>query len=145
MHSRGFALIMVHYSVICKGPSQKFAEARWNEQNSLGRVGFSKKSHFRLQMVFCIHIGLRVEAWRANFYSFRGEGVQVKLILFVSLGFCELLRWTLSYKVPPFGKLLYLWQDLHCTLEARKSSNSLLPVSQSKLFLKTVFKNRFSV
>ena len=24
--------------------------------------GFSKKSHFRLQMVFCIHIGLRVEA-----------------------------------------------------------------------------------
>ena len=34
------------------------------------------KSHFRLklQMVFCIHIGLRVEAWSANFCSFRGEG-----------------------------------------------------------------------
>ena len=26
-----------------------------------------------------------------------GGGVQIKLILFVSLGFCELLRWTLAY------------------------------------------------
>ena len=61
-------------------------------------VGFLKKSHFGLQRVFCIHIGLSVEALSANFCSgFSGrEGFQVKQILFVSLGFCKLLRWPLT-------------------------------------------------
>ena len=35
---------------------------------------FLKKSHFRLQTVFCIHIRLRVEALNAKFCSFRGGG-----------------------------------------------------------------------
>ena len=87
------------HNKVTKGPSQKFAEAQWNEQNSFGRVGFLKKSHFRLQIVFCINIGLRVEAWSANFLFISGvgwEGFQLKLILFVSLGFCELSRWPLT-------------------------------------------------
>ena len=48
-------------------------------------------------MVFCIHIGLGVEAWSANFLfvSGGGRGLQLKLILFISLAFCELLRWPL--------------------------------------------------
>ena len=39
----------------------------------LGGDGDFKKSHFGLQMVFCIHFCLRVEAWSANFCSFRQE------------------------------------------------------------------------
>ena len=59
---------------ISKGPSQKFAEAQWNEQNSFGRVRFSKRIALWASMVFCIHIRLRVEVWRANFCLFWGEG-----------------------------------------------------------------------
>ena len=36
--------------------------------------GFSQKSHSRLQTIFCIHTGQRVEAWRVNFCSFDREG-----------------------------------------------------------------------
>ena len=67
------------YARLCLGPWQKFSEARWNKlkwQNSFGRVGTfeKKKTHLKLQMVFCIHFGFRVGAWSANFCSFRGEG-----------------------------------------------------------------------
>ena len=48
-------------------------------------------------MVFCVHFGPRVENLKCEllFVSAGGRGFQVKLILFVSLGFCELLRWPL--------------------------------------------------
>ena len=92
--------------------------------------GFSNKSHFRFQMVFCVHIGMRVEAWRAKYFFFGGgggrgggggEGFQVKLILFVSLGFCELLRWPLtssrSFVVSSHS------QAAHCANTIRRSAH----------------------
>ena len=77
-----------------RGPSQKSA-AQWNEQNSFGRVGVFEKNR-TLGFKWCFVYKL-VFAWSANFVRFEGkEGFQVKLILFVSLGFCELLRWPLT-------------------------------------------------
>ena len=77
-------------------------------------------------MVFCIHIGLRVEAWSANFCSFfffggGGFNFQVKLIFPVSLGFFELLWWhlrrwfcgTIRYIKRPWSALQH-----HCTSNA---------------------------
>ena len=69
----------------------------------LGGLGFSKKSHFGLQMVFCIHIGLRVEAWSANLCLFRGrEGVSSETNF---VRFTGLLR---TFAVAP--KRLKFWQ-----------------------------------
>ena len=77
-----------------KGLSQKFAEAQWNGQNSFGRVGdFEKIALWASNGVLYI---LWSESWSLKcellFVSGGGRGFHVKLILFVSLGFCELLR-----------------------------------------------------
>ena len=83
-----------------KGPSQKFAEAQWNEQNSFGRVGVFGK------IALCASNGVLYTHWSESwslkcellFVSRGGRVFQVKLILFVSLGFCELLRWPLNWQ-----------------------------------------------
>ena len=125
-----------------KGPSHKFAEAQWSERNSFGRVGFSKKSHFRLQMVFCIHIGLRVE--ELLFVSGEGRGFSVTILYsFRCMGFCELLRWLLKCagaweNWPNVNTGLLQWKIvILCTC----NGVSLYPaVSQS---IKAIFRNSF--
>ena len=82
-----------------KGPSQKFTEVQWNEQRSFGSVGVFEKNHtlgfkwcFAYTFVWELKPGVR------TFVRFRGGGgggVQVKLILFILLGFYKLLRWPL--------------------------------------------------
>ena len=80
--------------------SQKLTEAQWNEQNLCGRVGRGrarKNCTLGLKKWCFVYSVVWIEAWSANFCSFWGEkGFQVKLFLFVSLGFCKLLRWSLT-------------------------------------------------
>ena len=96
-------------SATCTHTNQTLRGHRQNspktsETNKIRRGGGLQRSHSRLQTVDCIYAGLRVEAWSANFCSFRWEGerLRVKLILFVLLGFSELFAMAPN----PFSKLL---------------------------------------
>ena len=77
------------------GGHRKNSQPSETNKIRLGGWGFLKKSHFRFQMVFWIQIGLSLKC-ELLFVSKGRRGFQVKLILFVSLGFCELLRWPLT-------------------------------------------------
>ena len=93
----------------------------------VGPEVFEKIALDASRIVFCIHIGLRVEARIAsvNSCSFWGkEGFQVKLILFVSVGFCELLRWQLKAA------------RTQSTASARFGSAVLLRISRAIFFTK---------
>ena len=76
--------------------------------------GVHKKKHFRLQIVFVYTLvcELKPEV-RTLFVSGRGLGFRVKLILFVSLGFCELLRWPLIVQKRWLCLLLSVTHKLH--------------------------------
>ena len=74
----------------------------------LGVWGISKKSHFRLQMVFCIHFGLGVGVWSANFCSFRGEGGVSRETSFFR--FSGLLR---TFAMAPYWSRVYEQNHAH--------------------------------